>query len=225
VPVTRDQPVVVLSPHLDDAVFSCGQLLAAHRGSTVITALAGVPAVDAALGTWDEEVGFASSHEAVLARRSEDTAACSVVSANPVWLDGLDGGQGYDLPPDHDDALAAQIVAALRGHHELPVFVPLGVKHDDHVKVARIGRWTATELGLEVRCYRDLPYGVSNPDALAAAMEVLEVEGWLLEPSSEKTGSRRKKEAALRCYASQFSHFGRAHLLAKEQYFRLRRTR
>jgi LmbE family N-acetylglucosaminyl deacetylase len=190
----------------------------------VITALARVPAVDAPLGTWDEEVGFASSHEAVLARRAEDTSACALLGVTPIWLDGLDGGQGYDLPPDHDDALAAQIAAALRAHQELPVFVPLGVKHEDHIKVARMGREAATELDLELRCYRDLPYGVSNPDALTAAIELLEVEGWHLERSPEKTGSRRRKAAALRRYASQFRHFGRAHLLADEQYFSLVRA-
>ncbi len=37
--------VVVVSPHLDDAVLGCGQLLAAWPGATVVTVFAGKPAV------------------------------------------------------------------------------------------------------------------------------------------------------------------------------------
>ena len=33
--------VVVLSPHLDDAVLGCGRLMAAHPGATVVTVYAG----------------------------------------------------------------------------------------------------------------------------------------------------------------------------------------
>ena len=35
--------VVVLSPHLDDAVLGCGRLLSAHPGATVVTVYAGAP--------------------------------------------------------------------------------------------------------------------------------------------------------------------------------------
>jgi LmbE family N-acetylglucosaminyl deacetylase len=37
------EPIVVLSPHLDDAVLSCGVLLAANGGARVVTVFAGMP--------------------------------------------------------------------------------------------------------------------------------------------------------------------------------------
>ena len=40
---TLERPVLI-SPHLDDSVISCGQFLAAHPGTTVVTVFAGVPA-------------------------------------------------------------------------------------------------------------------------------------------------------------------------------------
>ena len=35
--------VVVVSPHLDDAVLGCGRFLAVHPGATVVTVFAGNP--------------------------------------------------------------------------------------------------------------------------------------------------------------------------------------
>ena len=51
--------IVVVSPHLDDAVLGCGRLLAAHPGATVITLYAGAPATYPDPPTrWDAIVGF-----------------------------------------------------------------------------------------------------------------------------------------------------------------------
>ena len=61
---------VVISPHLDDAVFSCGDWLATHPGAIVMTVFAGVPR-DGALHTeWDNRCGFADASHAILARRA-----------------------------------------------------------------------------------------------------------------------------------------------------------
>ena len=41
-PVTEElRRLVVVSPHFDDAVLGCGQLLSAHAGATVVTVLGG----------------------------------------------------------------------------------------------------------------------------------------------------------------------------------------
>jgi len=56
--VIRSGPVAVISPHLDDAVFACGELLAARPGSVVITVLAGRPPRDLPLTPWDAASGF-----------------------------------------------------------------------------------------------------------------------------------------------------------------------
>src|SRR5690242_3070034 len=88
------QPVLVISPHLDDAVFGCGQLLATYPGSVVITALAGRPASYATVTPWDELAGFAPGEDVIAARRAEDHAALAILQASPVWLDFSDDQYG-----------------------------------------------------------------------------------------------------------------------------------
>jgi LmbE family N-acetylglucosaminyl deacetylase len=212
--------VLVVSPHLDDAVFSCGQLLAAHPGSVVVTALAGVPEVGSPVGWWDEELGFTSSHDVVLARREEDAGACAVLAAEPIWLDGLDGQ--YALPAAHDDRLGVQLADVLRAHRDLPLFLPLGIEHADHLKVARIGRAAARALGIGFQCYEELPYRVDNPGALADAIATLQDEGWSFARDHQTVGSREQKSAAIDRYASQEPHFPRSTLLAAERFHRVR---
>jgi LmbE family N-acetylglucosaminyl deacetylase len=86
-----------LSPHFDDAVLSCGGVLAqaARAGSTVVvvTIFAGEPEdsalrrphVIAAHGRWGLEGGTAVSR-----RRAEDLAALAVVGAHAAWIPLVD---------------------------------------------------------------------------------------------------------------------------------------
>src|SRR5947208_5655387 len=87
---SRTETVVVLSPHLDDAVFSLGAWLhhEARVGATlrILTVLANDPSVDRPAGSWDAECGFSSAAAAALARREEDRRACAIVGARPDWL-------------------------------------------------------------------------------------------------------------------------------------------
>jgi len=61
--------LTVISPHLDDAVFGAGELIAAHPGAIVITAFAGIPSGDGLTG-WDRDCGFRGSREAKIGRAS-----------------------------------------------------------------------------------------------------------------------------------------------------------
>src|SRR5690242_11145568 len=85
-----DRDVVVISPHLDDAVLSLGAALswAARHGArvTVLTVLAGRPDSSTPAGEWDAGSGFGTEGEAATARREEDERACEVLGATPVWL-------------------------------------------------------------------------------------------------------------------------------------------
>ena len=62
---------MVLSPHCDDAVFGCGELLADRPGSTVITVFAGRPGSGVPLTRWDAAAGFGAprSRPSQLARQ------------------------------------------------------------------------------------------------------------------------------------------------------------
>ena len=55
--------MLVISPHLDDAVLSCGALLAAHRGAVVATVFAGVPRDPRQRTEWDARSGVADAAE------------------------------------------------------------------------------------------------------------------------------------------------------------------
>jgi LmbE family N-acetylglucosaminyl deacetylase len=88
--VSRQERIAVVSPHLDDAVFSLGAFMAraSRRGAAVrvITVFAGDPARADPPSEWDRRCGFASGIEAVQRRRAEDAAACRLVGATAVWL-------------------------------------------------------------------------------------------------------------------------------------------
>ena len=97
---------LVLSPHLDDAVLSCGRLLARCRGAVVATLFAGSPSP--ALSTnWDCKSGYTDSDNAMTARRREDRAALESLGAVPFHCEILDGQYGPGA--DRQDRLAATI--------------------------------------------------------------------------------------------------------------------
>jgi LmbE family N-acetylglucosaminyl deacetylase len=125
----QHEPCFVVSPHLDDAVFSCGMLLATHPGSVVCTVFAGEPPTRQ-VTSWDRACGFEDSHEAMLTRRREDQRALALCGARPVHLDFLDAQ--YGSPPDVSE-IAKEIAAAWRASGIRKLIVPLGLYHGDHL--------------------------------------------------------------------------------------------
>jgi len=89
-------PVVVVSTHLDDAVFSCYNALGSEP--TVVTVLAGVPPLGV-LGGWDAEGGATDSHKRVLERRDRDRRGLLLSGSRHVHMDFPDGqlwGQAHN---------------------------------------------------------------------------------------------------------------------------------
>ncbi len=122
-------PVVVISPHLDDAVFGCGQLLFMRPGSVVITALAGPPASYETVTRWDAAAGFVPGDDVIAARRAEDRAALAILHARPVWLDFLDDQYGNSPSTER---LARAIEQAIIASGLTTIYIPLGLFHSDH---------------------------------------------------------------------------------------------
>jgi LmbE family N-acetylglucosaminyl deacetylase len=183
---------VYFSPHLDDAVLSCGATIAQHARESarvlVVTACAGAPPVDLALGTFGkqlhEEWGL-SLADVSTARRREDQAAAARVGADVLWLDFLDAiyrdpkayaGDKDALfgPAAPDDPLPAQLAEALAEIAACcpgaALHAPLGVGlHVDH----RAVHAAAVEVGgRAVSFYDDYPY-VAYPGALERRLETL----------------------------------------------------
>ncbi|VVE61948.1 hypothetical protein PCA31118_00848 [Pandoraea captiosa] len=123
---------LVISPHLDDAVFSCGRLLAAAPGAIVVTVFAGIPPDDVAAPPWDEAAGFASANAAMQARRAEDLAALGMLGAEPIWLPFLD--RQY-VEGNTAQAIATALGAVIDKYPQRRVLSPLGLFHSDHALV------------------------------------------------------------------------------------------
>lgn len=199
-------PALLISPHLDDAVFGCGQWLSAHPGTRVATVFAGLPA-DASLRTdWDAQCGFGDARAAMLARREEDRAALSLLGCEPCWLDF--GDSQYGATPTQE-AVALALSALLRQQDEDEPFVfPLGLFHSDHrlVHEACMAAWR--------RCprpallYEDALYR-GMPGLLQRRLAELQQQGLELTPARESPPEAAALKArAVRCYASQLRAFG-----------------
>jgi len=123
-------PVTVISPHLDDAVFSCGGLIAAARGARVVTVFAGVPPAGVPVPDGDRAAGFDSAEQGVRARRREDNRALGMLGAQPVWLDFWDSQYGRRHTPRE---IADSLQHVLATQADGMVAAPLGLFHSDHV--------------------------------------------------------------------------------------------
>lgn len=123
------RPVLVLSPHLDDAVFACGRLLASVSAPTVATIFAGRPPRWAPLTEWDRAAGFQAGEDVIGARRDEDSAALRLLGATPLWLNFCDRQYGQGASPRE---IAHRLEAVIARCRPGSVFFPLGLFHSDH---------------------------------------------------------------------------------------------
>lgn len=215
--------MLVVSPHLDDAVFSCGALLSRARKARVVTVFAGAPR-DASLSTdWDRRCGWANAGEAVEGRRREDAKALALLGAVPVWLDFCDSQYGAE--PSFDD-----VVLALRNEIEShaseadPVLLPLGLFHSDHrlaheagaVAVATARSDGARSSSTRLYVYEDSPY--RSLHALLQRRLVEMAAAGISATPAELPGARHGrdsgarvrevKRAAVAAYESQLRAFG-----------------
>lgn len=159
--------LVVVSPHLDDAVLSAGQVVGGHRGATVVTVLAGVPEGDA-VSDFDRSCGFSTSRQAMRQRRAEDRRALAILGAEADHLDFL--SRQYRTEAD-DEAVVAALADRIAGRHPSAVLGPVGIVHPDHEWVARLwprAAWLAAPRAPRY-AYEELPYRVKSRRRAEAA--------------------------------------------------------
>lgn len=193
--------MLVISPHLDDAVFACGEWIAAHPGCTVLTVFAGAPRDTQRCTDWDRRCGFASAAEAIAARRHEDRLALSLLGAKPMWLGFAD--RQYDEPAD-DAAVAAAIGEVLHAHPDEPVLLPIGLFHSDHHQVHRAARRALRRQPHdETYLYEDALYR-RHPGLLHERLVSLRDAGTVLTPARRAIPTAAAlKQQAVQAYASQ----------------------
>ncbi|OZI43606.1 hypothetical protein CEK29_10680 [Bordetella genomosp. 5] len=120
--------VVVISPHYDDALFSCGAALSGFPGATVLTVYSAVPPAGTPPTDWDGRCGFLDPQQAMAVRRAEDGRALALLQAQGRALDMLDpryGGAGAA------PRLRGVLAAALTLLRPQLVLLPLGLAHAD----------------------------------------------------------------------------------------------
>jgi LmbE family N-acetylglucosaminyl deacetylase len=127
--------VTVISPHLDDGVFSVGASIRAlgRAGHTVrvVTVFANDPGSQEPVGDWDRSCGFETRAEAALERRREDRRACEILGAETDWLPFPDS---ENRPRVARTELANTLQSRLSHGLVLTPIWPL--THPDHLLVA-----------------------------------------------------------------------------------------
>lgn len=192
-------PSVVVSPHLDDAVLSCGQRLAAAPGSTVVTVFTGGPPAYDVLTSWDEQCGFRPGQDVMATRRVEDAAALALLGARPVWLGLVEAQYGGSLDVE---PITAALGDALAACTDVDVLVPLGLWHPAHEAVADAAvALVATRPDLRWWAYADQPYAALYPEVLAARLARRGLAA--VAPAPAPSVDVRWKRAALREYPTQ----------------------
>ncbi|MBB4658399.1 PIG-L family deacetylase [Parvularcula dongshanensis] len=148
--------VLALSPHLDDAAFSAGGLLArlAAGGDRVILATVFTGNVARPTGfalACQLDKGLAPDADYMALRRAEDEAACAALGAEPLHLPHLEAPhRGYEDAPslfggvrteDREEAAVAETLRSAFGGERIDLLLlPRGIGgHVDHEVVRRAG--------------------------------------------------------------------------------------
>jgi LmbE family N-acetylglucosaminyl deacetylase len=230
--ITTSHRHIFLSPHFDDAVYSCGGTLAMQASvgvrPLVITIFGGAPErteLSAFALDVHRTMGFSQNIGNVIqTRRQEDAAALELVGADYLWLDFADaiyrGVPAYYTNNDQlmggevnpgdrwiDDELAAILVTLRKRLPDAVWYAPLAIgRHIDHQIVCSAAD-RLTQLGAKVNLFEDFPYVARETGSL---VERLEEFGNLLEPSLVEMSEQLplRQEAAAK-YASQIApNFG-----------------
>ncbi|BCY18149.1 GlcNAc-PI de-N-acetylase [Leptolinea sp. HRD-7] len=229
VPTQRDVPWIFLSPHLDDAVFSCGGLLSylAEQGvpTKIVTVFSEQISDPADFTEYARTLHarWETGDDPYRIRKQEDSNACRLLGAEQVHLgfhdciyrtlpDGSpvvssDEELFGEIKPG-EDALIRRVTERIAGitNGKHVCVCPLGLGHHIDHQITR----RAAEMSLKPLYYADLPYALSLPIQVLAGMTRL----------SFNIPDRNAAEWARAnlMYASQISTFWKSPLDMVDQY-------
>jgi LmbE family N-acetylglucosaminyl deacetylase len=220
---------VYLSPHLDDAVLSCGaaihQQTAAGHAVLVITIFAGQPpAGNLSPFALLQHRYWGNPAQPLALRRAEDRAALAYLGSEALHLEYLDcvyrsGPDGEWLytgeealwadlhladPVAHDGArsLANQLAEILPIEEEMTLCAPLSVGHHVDHQIVHVAARRLWEMGYRVTFYEDYPYAeqLGEPEATLTAIGG---QKWAIELLPLGVADVAAKVFALGYYRSQ----------------------
>jgi LmbE family N-acetylglucosaminyl deacetylase len=243
-------PLLLVSPHLDDAVFSCGALVERTEPIDVVTVFAGAPDPPRQ-GWWDHECGFASSAESMPARYAEDEAAFAGTPHPRSYLSLLELQYAEDRSGEEKDVIAAAIRDWVSEHTAGTVVLPAGAgcstkltarwlrrlrrescsppQHPDHLLVRDVGLQALRDSDAAPVLYEEVPYlwgSAADREAERAA-----AGGGRRAVLFELEVDRGRKAERIAAYASQIPYMSPSHgrldeeeiLPRSERYWRLER--
>lgn len=225
---------IYLSPHLDDAVLSCGGAI--HRQTSageavlVLTLFAedAAPGVDLSAFALEQHRHWGSVPQPMVLRRTEDIAALTLLSAEALHLDYHDAvyraspggdwlypdlralfGEVHPADPLDPAAIADRLAGMIPADEEQVLYAPLGVgRHADH-QITHAAARQLLERGLlpgiqQVAFYEDYPYA-EGVGAVEAALSAADADGWRLEVIRLDPADVAAKASALGYYQSQMA--------------------
>lgn len=221
----------IVSPHFDDAVLSCGQLLSANKGSHVVTVFSSGPKRVDPLPWWDQMCGvFQPGDDVMSIRQQEDDDALALAAATGHRLGFFDGqyrtlatsrlhrlrvrvtGANADRAAAKSDLSGAMrrdlaaMVAALAQESDVRTWLaPLGLHRGDHELVAEVCVEVAHEMPrVDWLIYEELPYRSERPELVEAALVSLAARGVALEPTELTLDlDLSHKRSLIECHRSQ----------------------
>lgn len=218
--------LLIISPHLDDAVLSYGGHLAdlARHGKKIIvyTVFAGSPAPPFSAVAEEYHATWELTGDPVSPRRQEDLRALDHLGVVPVHGDFLDaiyrrGGDTDWLIEDADSAVGrltrpeptlveaiADKIGELVDVHGPSQIVSCSATgdHVDHVRTRDAALAATSRRGLPIRLWEDMPYGAWRDDVPPLPSGAL-----LPAPraSAVSVSGWETKKRAIECYESQLS--------------------
>jgi hypothetical protein len=245
-------PLLIVSPHLDDAALSCAALIARPLPIDILTLFTGEPHPPRQ-GGWDRTIGFQDSAASMPARRAEERAAFAGTPHRLQLLDLLEGQHLAGPRPAEDRATIRDAVMRWNGHVDRGfVAIPAGAglipgrirgrmrkiagatlgptQHPDHLLARDAVLEEVMPLAdVEVVLYEEFPYSwVRGADESVA--RVARRHGLTAERIAVSI-DRAVKAGRIAFYATQVPHLGvdgkrvdrAADLPAEERYWLLRR--
>ena len=205
---------LALSPHLDDAAFSCGGTLAAlaRAGWEVTVATAFTRSVPNPTGfalACQLDKGLPPEVDYMALRRAEDAEACARLGARAAWLDfpeaphrGYADARALFAAPHAEDAIGtplSQAVAGLLDPAPNLLLAPQAIGgHVDHVRLVEAILAVLPD-GLPVLWWTDFPYA-ARPLREAARPFAAAMAAW---PEHQVEGDAAARLAACAAYETQ----------------------
>ncbi len=216
-----------LSPHFDDAILSCGGLIAQQIAEGARVVIANICTATPDPSTLSPFARFQHNRwfdqnpgsDPIALRQAEDAAACAELGAEAVdlpvldciyrrndvgeWLYTNEESLWATLHPD-DDTTALDAALELLRNDLAPdvIYAPLAVaNHVDHQWVRALAEDWAQD-GRPVYFYEDYPY-VEQVEKLWHALNLPTSGQWLRLPQALNSEQAKAKIAAIAHYASQ----------------------